>query len=117
MQPWSKDPTKAVAISLKTVMPESPQITINWDIMYEGRQLEKSIRFKKHVGVVRSKREGIYVHLWLIEKESEVVQSCLTLCDTVDYSLPGSSVHGILQAKILECIPEACSFMENNSRI
>ena len=72
--------------------------------MYEGKQLEKSIRLKKHVGVVRSKREGIYVHLWLIEKESEVVQSCLTFCDTVDYSLPGSSVHGILQARILEWV-------------
>ena len=34
--------------------------------------------------------------------ESEVTQSCLTLCDPVDYSLAGSSVHGILQARILE---------------
>ena len=31
-----------------------------------------------------------------------VVQSCLTLCDPVDCSPPGSSVHGILQARILE---------------
>ena len=30
------------------------------------------------------------------------LQSCLTLCDTMDCSLPGSSVHEILQAKILE---------------
>ena len=30
------------------------------------------------------------------------LQLCLTLCDTMDYSLPGSSVHGILQARILE---------------
>ena len=30
------------------------------------------------------------------------LQSCLTLCDPMDYSLPGSSVHGILQARILE---------------
>ena len=34
------------------------------------------------------------------ESESEVAQSCLTLCDPVDYSPPGSSVHGILQARI-----------------
>ena len=34
--------------------------------------------------------------------ESEVAQSCPTLCDPMDYSLPGSSVHGILQARILE---------------
>ena len=31
-----------------------------------------------------------------------VSQSCLTLSDPMDYSLPGSSVHGILQARILE---------------
>ena len=29
---------------------------------------------------------------------------CLTLADPMDYSLPGSSVHGILQARILECV-------------
>ena len=31
-----------------------------------------------------------------------VAQSCPTLCDPIDYSPPGSSVHGILQARILE---------------
>ena len=34
-----------------------------------------------------------------------VTQSCLTLCDPTDYSLPGSSVRGILQARILEWLP------------
>ena len=33
-----------------------------------------------------------------------VTQSCLTLCDPMDCSLPGSSVHGILQARILEWV-------------
>ena len=33
-----------------------------------------------------------------------VVQLCLTLCDLIDYSLPGSSVHGISQARILEWV-------------
>ena len=33
---------------------------------------------------------------------SEVTQSCPTLCDPVDCNLPGFSVHGILQARILE---------------
>ena len=35
-------------------------------------------------------------------KESEVAQSCLTLCDSMDSSLPGSTIHGIFQARILE---------------
>ena len=33
-----------------------------------------------------------------------VTQSCLTLCDSMDYSLPGSSVHEIVQVRILECV-------------
>ena len=33
-----------------------------------------------------------------------VARSCLTLCDPVDCSLPGSSVHGISQARILEWV-------------
>ena len=38
------------------------------------------------------------------ESESEVAQSCPTLCDPMDCSLPGSSVHGIFQAIVLEWI-------------
>ena len=37
-------------------------------------------------------------------KWSEVTQSCLTLCYPVDCSLPGFSIHGILQARILEWV-------------
>ena len=36
------------------------------------------------------------------ESESEVAQSCPTLCDPMDCSLPGSSVHRIFQARVLE---------------
>ena len=36
------------------------------------------------------------------ENESEVAQSCLTLSDPMDCSLPGSSIHGIFQARVLE---------------
>ena len=36
------------------------------------------------------------------KSESEVVQSCPTLCDHMDCSLPGSSIHGIFQARVLE---------------
>ena len=37
-----------------------------------------------------------------LKSQSEVAQSCLTLSDPMDCSLPGSSVHGILQARVLE---------------
>ena len=36
------------------------------------------------------------------KSESEVAQSCPTLSDPMDYSLPGSSIHGIFQARVLE---------------
>ena len=37
-----------------------------------------------------------------VKSESEVVQSCPTLSDPTDCSLPGSSIHGIFQARVLE---------------
>ena len=37
-----------------------------------------------------------------VKSESEVAQLCPTLLDPMDYSLPGSSVHGIFQARVLE---------------
>ena len=39
-----------------------------------------------------------------VKSESEVAQLCLTLSDPMDCSLPGSSVHGIFQARVLEWV-------------
>ena len=47
-------------------------------------------------------------------KDSEVTQSCLTLCNPVDCRPPGSSIHGISQARILEWV--AISFSRESSR-
>ena len=44
-----------------------------------------------------------------VESESEVTQSCPTLTDPMDYSLPGSPVHGILQVRVLEWVAIAFS--------
>ena len=46
-------------------------------------------------------------------KESEVTQSCPTLWDLIDCRLPGSSVHGIFQAKVLKWV--AISFTRGSS--
>ena len=50
------------------------------------------------------KNTGVGCHFLLqcMKVKSEVAQSCPTLSDPMDYSLPGSSVHGIFQAKVLE---------------
>ena len=52
------------------------------------------------------KNTGVGCHFLLqcmkVKSESEVAQSCPTLSDPMDCSLPGSSVHGIFQARIVE---------------
>ena len=58
-------------------------------------------------------RELLTVKRKVKESQSEVAQSCPTLCDPVDCSPPGSSVHGILQARILEWV--AISFSRESS--
>ena len=44
-----------------------------------------------------------------VKSESKVAQSCLTLSDRMDCSLPGSSIHGIFQAGVLEWVASAFS--------
>ena len=44
-----------------------------------------------------------------VKSESEVAQSCLTLCDPMECSPPGSSIHGIFQARVLEWVAIAFS--------
>ena len=48
-----------------------------------------------------------------VKSESEVVQSCPTLCNPMECSPPGSSVHGIFQAKVLEWAFNLKAFMQN----
>ena len=52
------------------------------------------------------KNTGVGCHFLLqcmkVKSESEVAQSCPTLSNPMDCSLPGSSVHGIFQARVLE---------------
>ena len=52
------------------------------------------------------KNTGVGCHFLLqcmkVESDSEVAQSCLTLSDPMDCNLPGSSIHGIFRATVLE---------------
>ena len=60
------------------------------------------------------KNTGVGCHFLLqcmkVESESEVAQSCPTLSDPMDCSLPGSSIYGIFQARVLEWVAIAFSF-------
>ena len=49
------------------------------------------------------------------EGEGEVTYSCPTLCDSVDCSLPGSSVHEIFQARVLEWVASAKAYKQYNT--
>ena len=57
--------------------------------------------------------QSIHIHMKVKESESEVAQSRPTLCDPVDCSLSGSSVHGIFQARVLDWV--AISFSTGSS--
>ena len=57
-------------------------------------------------GILQTRNTGVGCHFLLqcmkVRSESEVAQSCSTLSNPTGYSLPGSSVHGIFQARVLE---------------
>ena len=59
-----------------------------------------------HPGDSQGKNTGVGCHFLLqcmkVKSESEVAQSCLTLSYPMDCSSPGSSIHGIFQARVLE---------------
>ena len=65
-----------------------------------------------------SKKVNVYIefsdHKKNKVKESEAAQLCPTLCNPTGYSLPGSSIHGIFQARVLEWV--AISFSRRSSR-
>ena len=54
------------------------------------------------------------INITIQEVEVLVAQSCQTLCDPMDCSLPGSSVHGLLQIRILEEV--AVTFSRGSSQ-
>ena len=69
------------------------------------------------------KNTGVGCHFLLqcmkVKSESEVAQSCPTLCDTMDCSLPSCTIHGIFQARILEWVAISFSLikaMPNNAQ-
>ena len=74
---------------------------ISFDVI--SRLLERKLAEKDMIGGKMWKK----VEVW-------VAQSCLTLCYPIDWSPPGSSVHGILQARILEWL--AVPFSRGSSR-
>ena len=78
---------------------------MNTDVSVRSRRLADTCAYS-------SPQQRAYLHFLCILKKQElsftyvveVTQLCPTLCDPTDYSPPGSSVHGILQARILKWV-------------
>ena len=83
---------------------------INPDYSSEGLML----KLNSNALATWCKEPAYWKRPWYWKSESEVAQSCLTLCDSMDCSPPGSSVHGILQARILVWV--AISFSRGSSQ-
>ena len=80
----------------------------------EGFSLgEVTGRFWVETESLTFKKKKVILQLCWV-KWSEVTQLCSTLCNPVDCSLPGSSIHGIFQARILEWV--AISFSRGSSQ-
>ena len=83
-----------------------------WGGAWRTRELGSGPGFLEHTGGSYSKRETGRRHpseTFGAESSLPVSQACLSLCDPVDCSPPGSSVHGLLQAGILEGVAVSSS--------
>ena len=69
---------------------------LNWGLIFQN--LADHWNLRKQLRTTNT-----LIHLWPV-KVKVLVASCLTLWDTIECSLPSSSVHGILQARILEWV-------------
>ena len=75
----------------------------NWKISIDYHQKQLNVPIVNEILTIKMQ-----------ERKVKVTQLCLTLCDPLNCSLPGSSVHGILQARVLDCI--AISFSRGSSQ-
>jgi len=84
-------------------------------MVWGGRSLTKSNKPGKHdrnyragcsSGLRWKNHSGLTNHHWMKSAciSAKSLQSCLIFCNPMDCSLPGSSIHGILQARILEWV-------------
>ena len=120
--PWAPSHETTLSCSLQTTEAAS---SIYWEIATPRRWQPTSL---PRPWDSPSKDTGVGCHFLLqcmkVKSESEVAQSCPTLRDPMDYSLPGSSVHGIFQARVLEwgaiafsgCCPYHCVSLSKATR-
>ena len=74
-------------------------------ILHSHRQCQHLFSFFLPLSLFFGVFSSLIVATLVLESESEVTQSCPTRSNPIDCSLPGSSVHGIFQARVLEWVP------------
>ena len=113
--------SQSIGASVSAVLPVNIQdwfpLGLTGLIFLKSKRLSRvfsNTTAEKHqfFGALPSLWSKSHIHTWV--RVSEVTQSCPTLCDPIDCSLPGSSVHGIFQAIVLEWI--AISFSMGSSQ-
>ena len=77
-------------------------------IKIAGRNIS-NLRYADDTTLMAKSKEELKSLLMKVKSESEVAQSCPTHSDPMDSSLPGFSVHGIFQARVLEWVAIAFS--------
>ena len=75
----------------------APRLGISWQTM-------SSPRYWGYTSQIKQKKIPALVEIIFQQVHGQSLQSCRTLCNPMDCSLPGSSVHGILQARILQWV-------------
>ena len=75
-------------------MKDSVHWRLGFKTLHHNREVPSQMPARSHEGFIKEKRKAKVL----------VTQSCLTSCNPMDYCPPGSSVHGILQARILEWV-------------
>ena len=89
---------------------------VGWHYWLNGHEFEQTLGDGEGQGslVCWSSWGHRVRHDWATEQQQNNSCVCLTLCDPMDSSLPGPSVHGILQARILEWVATPFSSLSNS---
>ena len=107
-------------------IPPDGQVSLMWGTLGFPRDIHKlaPLQLRIQGNFLLSCKETFHTHRGTLSsktilllhkvKESEVTQSCPALCDPMDCSLPGSSTHGIFQARTLEWV--TISFSRRSSQ-
>ena len=75
----------------------------------KNQQLEADMEQRTSSKLRKECVKAVYCHPASVQSEREVAQSCPPLRDPMDCSPPGSSVHGVFQARVLEWVAIAFS--------